>query len=548
MLKRRWGLFFILGILIALGLAWLLIPWRSSPTASRLPPLPQDPAIQVYFNHTETANYPDPYRGQTRPGDNLEQVMIEAINSAQSSLEIAVQEFRLPKLAAAIVDRKKAGVKVRVILENLYSRPSSSFTSQEVAKLAPRERQRYQEVFQLIDQNQDQKLSPQEINQGDVLVMFKNATIPVLDDTADGSKGSGLMHHKFIVIDGKTSIITSANFTTSDIHGDFRNPGSLGNLNNLLKIESSQVSTVLLAEFNLMWGDGVAGKPDSLFGIQKPPHPEKTFSVGKGTVTIRFSPTSPTQPWQTSSNGFISQTLETAQKEVDLALFVFSDQEIANTLEKQHQKGVKIKALIDSDFFSRPYSEAMDMLGIELSTKCQIEANNKPWQNPISSVGVPVLPKGDLLHHKFAIIDGNQVITGSHNWSEAANTNNDETLVIVNNLLVAAHFQREFSRIYQTAVLGVSERVKTKTAQEKQQCANITRKVAKDNPVDLGVIVNINTASLAELESLPGVGKKLAQRIIIERQKQPFRSVEELDRVPGVGKSLIEKLRDRVTF
>ena len=548
MLKRRWGLFFILGILLALGLAWLLIPWRSSPTASRLPPLPQDPAIQVYFNHTETANYPDPYRGQTRPGDNLEQVMIESINAAQSSLDIAVQEFRLPKLAAAIVDRKKAGVKVRVILENLYSRPSSSFTSQEVAKLAPREQQRYQEVFQLIDQNQDQKLSPQEIDQGDVLVMFKNAAIPVLDDTADGSKGSGLMHHKFIVIDGKTSIITSANFTTSDIHGDFKNPSSLGNLNNLLKIESPQVSTVLLEEFNLMWGDGVGGKPDSLFGIQKPVRPEKKFSVGKGTVTIRFSPTSPTQPWQTSSNGLISQTLETAQKEVDLALFVFSDQEIANTLEKQHQTGVEIKALIDSDFFSRPYSEAMDMLGIELSAKCQIEANNKPWQNPISSVGVPVLPKGDLLHHKFAIIDGNQVITGSHNWSEAANTNNDETLVVIDNLLVAAHFQREFSRIYQTAVLGVSERVKTKATQEKQQCANITRKVAKDNSVDPGVIVNINTASLADLESLPGVGKKLAQRIIIERQKQPFRSVEELDRVPGVGKSLIEKLRDRVTF
>ena len=64
----------------------------------------------------------------------------------------------------------------------------------------------------------------------------------------------------------------------------------------------------------------------------------------------------------------------------------------------------------------------------------------------------------------------------------------------------------------------------------------------------MGQKVNINTASQAELEALPGVGPKLAQQIIQARQQKPFTSVEDLDKVPGVGPSLLEKLKDRVTW
>jgi competence ComEA-like helix-hairpin-helix protein len=59
--------------------------------------------------------------------------------------------------------------------------------------------------------------------------------------------------------------------------------------------------------------------------------------------------------------------------------------------------------------------------------------------------------------------------------------------------------------------------------------------------------INLNTASKAELELLPGVGPALATRIMEERQKQRFARVDDLDRVKGIGPKILERLRPFVT-
>jgi competence protein ComEA len=55
--------------------------------------------------------------------------------------------------------------------------------------------------------------------------------------------------------------------------------------------------------------------------------------------------------------------------------------------------------------------------------------------------------------------------------------------------------------------------------------------------------IDINTAPVTQLLRLPGVGQTLAARIIVEREKQPFSSVEDLRRVSGVGAKTLEKIR-----
>lgn len=64
------------------------------------------------------------------------------------------------------------------------------------------------------------------------------------------------------------------------------------------------------------------------------------------------------------------------------------------------------------------------------------------------------------------------------------------------------------------------------------------------SPVRSVGLVNVNTATPAQLESLPGIGPALAQRIV---EGRPYHTIEDLLDVPGIGPATLEKLRPLVT-
>lgn len=61
-------------------------------------------------------------------------------------------------------------------------------------------------------------------------------------------------------------------------------------------------------------------------------------------------------------------------------------------------------------------------------------------------------------------------------------------------------------------------------------------------------LININTASVNELMSLPGIGQAYAQRIIDYRSSSPFSAIEEIKNVSGIGEKTFEKLKDLITI
>ena len=79
--------------------------------------------------------------------------------------------------------------------------------------------------------------------------------------------------------------------------------------------------------------------------------------------------------------------------------------------------------------------------------------------------------------------------------------------------------------------------------------AQTTQSKAADRPAAKpSVMVNLNSATATDLQQLPGIGAKVAARILEYRQKNgPFTKIEQLMNVQGIGEKSFLKLRPQVT-
>jgi len=68
-------------------------------------------------------------------------------------------------------------------------------------------------------------------------------------------------------------------------------------------------------------------------------------------------------------------------------------------------------------------------------------------------------------------------------------------------------------------------------------------------PTGTGSGININKAGLGELDTLPGIGPAIAERIIEYRNKNGgFMNIAEIKLVSGIGEKLFEKIKDKISL
>jgi len=232
---------------------------------------------------------------------------------------------------------------------------------------------------------------------------------------------SALMHNKFLVIDAGLPEYAwvmngSMNWTNTNMVDDH---------NNTLFIQDQSLARTYELEFNEMWG-GSTPQPDLLagrFGKNKTDNTPHDFVIGGRTVSCYFSPSD-----QVTRR--IEEAVRTADHQASFALFSFTKNELGTAMIAEHNSGTWVRGLIEN----------INDSGAEYD-----------W---LRSNGLPVQshPAAPLLHHKYAVMDAGYpdseptVVTGSHNWSQNAESNNDENTLIIRDIELAVLFQAEFER------------------------------------------------------------------------------------------------------
>jgi len=228
------------------------------------------------------------------------------------------------------------------------------------------------------------------------------AGIPIL-----GDRREGLMHNKFVVIDNSEVWTGSTNFTDSGAYADN---------NNMIRIRSVKLAENFTKEFEEMFIDDKFGDNT----VPETPNPRVTID---GTpIDIYFSPDDGVQA------SFV-ELVENAQESIYFMAFSFTADEIGDAVRARAEDGVTVAGVMDTEQVGSNAGTEFDLFS---QAGLDVYRDSNPGQ----------------MHHKVMIIDESIVIFGSYNFTNSAETRNDENLLVIYNEDIAAQFMAEFKRIY----------------------------------------------------------------------------------------------------
>ena len=187
----------------------------------------------------------------------------------------------------------------------------------------------------------------------------------------------------------------------------------------------------------------------------------------------------------------IIKNINQAEAFINIAMYIFTDREIALPLVKAQERGVKVRLYLDKDQVDYKYSQSRFL--VQKGIKTRISTNNY------------------IMHHKFAIIDNRILLTGSYNWTFSANNRNDENLMVIDDPEIIEIFQNQFVNLW-------TNKYSLERTQQLYKIAKVN--FLPVSPTTLkpeDKIININSASLEELTSILQISQPLAQKIIILR-------------------------------
>lgn len=233
---------------------------------------------------------------------------------------------------------------------------------------------------------------------------LKAAGIPIVGDNRQP-----IMHHKFVVRDGEEVWTGSWNFTVGDTY-------RLNN--NAVRIRSRELAENYTAEFEKMFVQRQFGG-NKARGV---PHPQLT--IGGARVETYFAP-----PDGVAAR--VAAHIRAAQRSIRFLAFSFTHDGIAQAVLDRARAGVTVTGVFERTGSETQYSEF----------------------RRLKEAGLAVYQDGNpyAMHHKVFILDDTTVLFGSFNFSDGADKDNDENLLVVTDAGFARPFLEEFERVLAAA-------------------------------------------------------------------------------------------------
>ncbi len=333
---------------------------------------------------------------QALGGQNLEGWIIDRINAANYSIDIAMYSFDLSAVADAIIAAKNRGLRIRFVYDN---------------------RNPYQaQVTRLI-----------------------NAGVVVINDAFGPNDGAEIMHDKLWIFDALSPNPEDPWVVTGS--WNLSSQGTYTDAQNVIFFQDQALARVATFEFDEMWGSSTAvpNTAFSKFGINKTDNTPKLFNVGGRLVEMYFAPS---DPWLQAD----IRQVEEADHSVHFSIMSYTRFDLCNEMELRwlNVPGMEIRGVFDSSESGNDDSQYHPMHG----------DGEYAWSPPAD---VLLGTETGILHHKYMILDVDRgssdpvVITGSANWSNAACGENDENVVIVHDPVIANCYFQEFGARYVAA-------------------------------------------------------------------------------------------------
>ena len=340
--------------------------------------------IKVFFNKKVDTTYAIP--GNKAIGNaSYRFIILNRINSAEYTIDLALYSLSLDIISDALIAAKDRGVVIRFVYENRNTQPA---------------------VQSLIDEG-----------------------IQVIKDNFGTNDGNGLMHNKFIIFDGRSDSSASNDWVLTG-SANWTANGIAANMQNLILIQDKSLARVYTREFNEMWGSAsdVANSDSSKFSSNKTNNIPHVLNIGGRRVEVYMSPTD-------GVTSQINNKIAAARESLYFCILAYTRDDIASVMRGRFDNppGFHLRGIFD---------HSMD-------PNVSVYPDMVNW-----GVDVHLDDESGTLHHKYMVIDGfgtagnPVVITGSHNWSTAAETRNNENTIIIYDSLIANLYVQEFAERY----------------------------------------------------------------------------------------------------